>query len=273
MTHDSFESEARYAGEHADQPSVFVRALEPLSRALFIEAGIEPGMRVLDTYSGLGDVALLVRDIVGGHGHVVGFDSDASTVAKANDRAKSRSHRNVEFVPCEIQQLQPKGHFDAVVGRFVLMFRSDPAEDVRALARCLAPGGVVVFQEMALTTGRTYPTAPAVRITQDWVLDAFERAGVDIEMGPKLYAIFKEAGLAAPKLRVDGLASGAEGIMPALIANSVRALVRQMEALDVISAEEVEIDTLEERMPADLVRTGGIVTSPLYFGCWAKSAE
>ncbi len=152
------------------------------------------------------------------------------------------------------------------------MTRVSATEQGHATDR-MAPGGIVVFQEMELTTGRSYPLAPVVETTQVRILDFFSRVGVDAEMGPKLYAIFKAAGLPSPRLRVDGLVSGADGILPTLLANSVRALLPQLQTVDITNAEDVEIDTLEERLRADLVRTGGIITSPLYFGCWARSAE
>jgi hypothetical protein len=41
----------------------------PLTRRVFVEAGITPGMRVLNLGSGAGDVALLAADLVGPAGH------------------------------------------------------------------------------------------------------------------------------------------------------------------------------------------------------------
>ena len=47
-------------------------------------------------------------------------------------------------------------------------------------------------------------------------------------------------------------------------------LLPQAEALGAVSAEEVQIDTLEERMRADLARTGGVMSAPLVIGAWAR---
>src|SRR5215204_5640520 len=49
----------------------------PLTRRLLVEAGIGSGMRVLDVGSGAGDVALLVAEMVGPMGQVVGVDTNA----------------------------------------------------------------------------------------------------------------------------------------------------------------------------------------------------
>ena len=35
-------------------------------------------------------------------------------------------------------------------------------------------------------------------------------------------------------------------------------------------ADEVQIDTLEERMRRDLAETGGVMSTPLLIGAWAR---
>ena len=48
-----------------DPYSLSARAFESASRSIFTEAGLGPGMRVLDVCSGSGDLALLLRELVG----------------------------------------------------------------------------------------------------------------------------------------------------------------------------------------------------------------
>ena len=48
--------------------------LGPATRMIFAEAGIRPGMRVLDLGCGAGDVAFVAADLVGPSGSVVGVD-------------------------------------------------------------------------------------------------------------------------------------------------------------------------------------------------------
>ena len=65
------------------QGSVFA----PFTRQLFTQAGIQPGMRVLDVGSGSGDVSFLAADLVGEGGHVLGVDRSAEAVQRARVRA------------------------------------------------------------------------------------------------------------------------------------------------------------------------------------------
>src|SRR5947209_20606700 len=59
---------------------------EPNTERVFREAGVGPGMRVLDLASGAGDVALLVARLVGPQGAVLGVDGTGEAVAGAQPR-------------------------------------------------------------------------------------------------------------------------------------------------------------------------------------------
>jgi cyclopropane fatty-acyl-phospholipid synthase-like methyltransferase len=65
------------------------RMMRPWTTRFFRAAGLTEGMSVLDAGSGLGDVALLVADIVGSGGRVLGVERDGATTEKARRRAAS----------------------------------------------------------------------------------------------------------------------------------------------------------------------------------------
>ena len=270
MTNGSVTIEIGPSGDELFQPSKSARLLEPFTRQLLLEAGLKPGMRVLDVCSGAGDVALLTRNLVGREGSVVGFDSSGEAVAYANARARTEGSNNLEFIQADIQDLPFDAEFDAIVGRIVLAYRDQPVRDLRALLHCLKPGGVVVFQELDHLAARTIPPVPLIEQVREWFLEAFKRAGSELQMGPKLYAAFRAAGLRPPQMRVDALIGGSESAAPTMIANVVRKLLPQMEALGVATAEDVQIDTLEERMRIDLERAGAILQSALLMGAWTR---
>ena len=270
MTNGSVDTAIAPTREEVDAPSLLASACEPLTRSLFIEAGLRPGMRVLDVWSGAGDVAFLAREIVGPSGEVTGYDPSPATVTYANERAGFRGLKNVNFVEGPLEDLPCDGVFEAVVGRLVLMYRRDPIGDLRALVRCLRPGGLAVFQELDMLPGKTVPPAKIVDDVRAWLLDTFARVGIELEMGPKLYGAFEAAGLTPPQMRVDGFMGGTASIAPAIVAHVARLLLPKAESLGTIAAEEVDIDTLEDRMRADLRRTGGVMSTPLLIGAWAR---
>src|SRR5215472_2336664 len=82
------------------------RTLEPFTRQLFLDAGVEAGMRVLDVGSGVGDVAFIAAEIVGDHGEVVGTDRAARALDVARRRARDESRDNVSFLQGDPTELQ-----------------------------------------------------------------------------------------------------------------------------------------------------------------------
>ena len=77
-----------------------------------------------------------------------GVERDEQAVATARRRADDAGLGNVEFVCGDFRDVQlDGGPFDALVGRFVLMYQADPADAVRRAASHLRPGGVAAFLE------------------------------------------------------------------------------------------------------------------------------
>ena len=62
-----------------------------VTRSALVEAGVVPGMRVLDLGSGSGDVAFLAGELVEATGAVLGIERDAGTVASAAVLCHARS--------------------------------------------------------------------------------------------------------------------------------------------------------------------------------------
>ena len=94
------------------------RLVDPITRRYFLEAGLEPGMRVLDIGSGGGDVALLVAAIITESGEVVGIDRSPVAVDTAQARMQGLGLRNVSFRVGEPNQV------DASIGREAGLKRS-----------------------------------------------------------------------------------------------------------------------------------------------------
>lgn len=157
----------------------------PFTRSLFAEAGLGPGMRVLDIGSGAGDVALLAAERVGPTGAVVGIDRNPEVLAVARERAAVAGFTHLTFQVGDLESIPLEEPFDAIVGRLVLMYQPDPAATLRRLARSLRPAGIVAFQDFNLTAEslRTYPETPLWQRVFTWLREAFVRAGAETRMG------------------------------------------------------------------------------------------
>ena len=227
------------------------RLYDSLTRRLFHEAGIGRGMTVVDIGSGAGDVSLLLAELVGPDGKVIGVDSNAEILETARVRANEAGFTNVEFLAGDARTLDLGGTMDAVVGRLVLMYMADPPAAMKHLTQCLRPGGIVAFEEVDFTFYRSSarPDTPLMNNLAEWLLAVFERSGAHMAMGGDLYRTFLKAGLPEPVLQFEAPMGGSETWAGyPYIANSFRSLLPLLEEFGIATAEEVAVDTLAARV-------------------------
>src|SRR5437660_8578568 len=106
--------------------------LAPLTQRFFRSACIGPGHRVLELGSGVGDVTMLAARLVGPSGEVVGIERDTRSIARAKARVADAGLPNVTFTQSDVSQIASTRLFDAVVGRFILMYLPDPVAVLRS---------------------------------------------------------------------------------------------------------------------------------------------
>jgi ubiquinone/menaquinone biosynthesis C-methylase UbiE len=106
-------------------------------------------MRVLDIGSGMGDVALLAADIVGPGGRVLGIDRDATVLEHARRRVIEQGCSTwVSFEAANLNEFKTADQFDALVGRYVLLYQPDAAATIRYLLQYVRSGGLVIFHDI-----------------------------------------------------------------------------------------------------------------------------
>jgi hypothetical protein len=90
-------------------------------------------------------------------------------------------------------------------------------------------------------------------------------------MGPKLFGTFTTAGLPAPQLRHDTpIGGGPDWPGYAYVAATVRNLLPMLTEVAGITAEQLGIDTLEDRLRAEVVGMHGVQLLPPLVGAWAR---
>ena len=242
-----------------------------LTEDLLRRAGIEPGMRVLDVGSGAGDVSFLVASMIGHRGSVLGIDRSPEAVAVARERAARAGLSHISFEAADAATYRSQAPFDAIVGRLVLVYQADPAGVLRNLIQNLRPGGLIAFVEIEVSIARSVPALPLFSRAVSWLTETFTRSGIHVDMGTRLYAAFRSAGLTSPSMfmlsRVEGVESTAtyENLVQTL-----RSLLPAMERYGVASAAEVQIDTLSERLVQEARDADAVVLPPAAVGAWAR---
>jgi ubiquinone/menaquinone biosynthesis C-methylase UbiE len=244
----------------------------PSTRRLFQDAGVKKGMRVLDVGSGAGDVALLASELVGQEGSVVGIDVDPGTLATARSRARAAGWCQATFIAGDIRDIDLGRDFDAVVGRLILQYVPDPVAVLSAAHRHLRPGGVVAFQEADWTAGiRAVPPSPLLDQVSGWIEQAFRRSGSDTEVGVKLRQMLRSAGFPQPHLHADGfMGGGPDWVGYEHLAGLASSLLPVIEAEGIARAAEVAVDTLADRLRAEILASDSVVFYTTLVGAWAK---
>lgn len=235
-----------------------------------IEAGIAPGMRVLDVGCGRGDVSLLVARLVGAEGDVVGVDLDPGGLAVARKRAAEAGGAKVTFVEGDFGALAvAHGPFDAAVGRRVLMYQPDRVDAVRRLVEALRPGGLIFFHEHDGTMPPGRLTAlPLHEQVREWVWQTVEREGATRHMGFELASVLEQAGLTGVALRAEAIVQ--TPTTPYHTGMIVRAMMPRIVAKGVATAEEIDVDTLDARLAEERKKANATYVGEMVFGAWGR---
>lgn len=261
-----------HSDRELDRLKAQARLIDPVTQRFFREAGIAPGMRVLDVGSGAGDVAFLAADMVGDAGEVVGVDRSAAALEAARARATARSSRNVTFREGDPGEMTFERPFDAVIGRYVLQFQKQPATMLRNLAALVRPGGVIVFHEIDWGGVESFPPVPTYDQCCRWCVDTLRLSGTETRMGIKLHSTFVAAGLPPPLMRLEALITGGS-TSPALlglVADVAATLLPEMERLGVATAADVGLETLVERISNEAIANSSVIVRHFQIGAWSR---
>ena len=233
--------------------------LAPLTERFFREAGISHGQCVLDLGSGAGDVAILAARFVGPSGEVVGVERDPRSIARARSRVAEAGLHNVRFTQSDISRLPANKPFDAVVGRFILMYLADPVAVLRSLFLVVRPGGLFAFHEPSCAPALAVaPQLPLWTTCVSLIRECLHRSGANLEIGLALYQIFREAGLPGPSMRMEiPLGNGPD--FTRQIYDLLCSLWSRIQQLNLHSENLGDFNTLLERLQAEVAVSNTVV--------------
>jgi SAM-dependent methyltransferase len=181
--------------EGRERLRVLARVMWPTTSQLFDAIGIAPDARCLDLGCGGGDVTFELARLVP-EGRAVGTDLDEAKVAMATDEAAGAGLTNVEFRCDDVMQPPRDGQlFDVIYARFLLTHLTDPARAVACARSRLAPGGVIIVEDIDFTGHFCHPPSDAFWRYVDWYSQAVQARGADPNIGPRLPELLLDAGL------------------------------------------------------------------------------
>ena len=234
---------------------------------LLRDAGIVPGMNVLDIGCGSGEVSFIVSRLVGNSGQVVGVDTNERAIAMAQSRALKQNCANVSFIQTNLTEISTElGSFDAVVGRRILMYLKNPVAVMNNILEAVKPNGLLIFQESDLTIGtQSSVPMPLHDKVFNWIAKAVASEGADINFGLKLGAKMQEAGILVKHIRAEPNIQG-QGDHNSLYF-TMRNILPRITSKGIASQQEIEIETLERRLLEERVNNH-IYIGDVAFGAW-----
>lgn len=160
-------------------------------------AGVKPGMKVFDFFTGAGYYAFLMSPIVGPEGHVIAhnptkFYEIFKSVRAAVDKRKQNKHfSNVSWIDAQPDQLSAvsSNSQDLIMSHLVFhdafWIGGEPSQTVAEFYRILKPGGSAVIIDHAAVIGTKDKSAKSRkgihRIDENFVIEMFENAGFKLE--------------------------------------------------------------------------------------------
>jgi ubiquinone/menaquinone biosynthesis C-methylase UbiE len=177
----------------------------PISRQMLLEAGISPGMYILDLGCGIGDVTCWMASQVAPHGSVTSIDLSAEQLAEARLQAATLGVENlITFLQRNASETGlPSESFDIVFCRFLLCHLSDPLGGLKEMHRVLKPGGAIVCQDIDLATVYSLPDSDAVNRSVQASIATGVILGADYRFGRKLHTALLDLGFTSVTPRFD----------------------------------------------------------------------
>ncbi len=255
--------------EGRERLRVLSRVMWPTTNALLARVGVHPTARCLDVGCGGGDVTKALAQLVP-EGSVVGVDLDETKLELARKEAADAGIANIEFRKEDVMKPPRKGElFDVVYVRFLLTHLPNPTGALATVVRRIAPGGVLIVEDIDFTGHFCEPESPAFdRYLRVYTAAALAR-GCDPHIGPRLPGLLRQVGVATDGMNVVQPA-GYEGevklIAPITLENVADAVV----GTGLITYEE--LDRTVEELYAFAHTEGTIMSLPRVVQTWGRPA-
>jgi 2-polyprenyl-3-methyl-5-hydroxy-6-metoxy-1,4-benzoquinol methylase len=180
--------------EGKERLNLIATVMLPHTTQLLERVGLGEGMTCLDVGCGGGHVTLLMANLVGPRGKVVGIDADAQILALVQEDIEAAGVENVELRHLDAANSHD-GQFDLVYARFLLTHLSNPQQCLQSMIAACKPGGVVAVEDIDFTGNFCHPPCQPYQRYTELYQQVVERKGGDPNIGPKLPGMLRQARL------------------------------------------------------------------------------
>jgi SAM-dependent methyltransferase len=260
----------RGGNEGKERLDVLARVLVPTTTQMLERVGLTTGMKCLDVGCGGGHVTILMAGIVGPEGRVIGTDTDAEILALAKDDAKAAKVTNVEFQQQDACACLWHNKFDVAYARFLVSHLNKLENCLAAMVEACLPGGTILIEDTDFAGSFCYPACAAYERYKELYQELVQRMGGDSNIGPRLPALFRRAGIQDVEVNV---------IQPAHIRGEgkLMAPLTMARISDALNAEglvtEDEAQQILTELNAVAADSETLISLPRIFQVWGKRAN
>jgi hypothetical protein len=121
---------------------------------------------------------------------------------------------------------------------------------------------------------RTEPPVSLVAEAGDWISRAFRAAGASPTIGARLGPILAQAGLDnVTTFGIQAYLPPGDPAAAALLAGVVRSLAKEITTRGIATAEQLGLDTLEQRLADELRHAQAVLLPPTVVGAWGRRSS
>ncbi len=173
------------------------------TRQMMLDSGLRAGMRVLDLACGTGVVTHWIAKQLGPTGTVVGADINRKQLEYARAQwTQSEGSRPPEFMEINAYDIAfPSESFDMVHCRLLLCHLQRPLDALREIYRVLQRGGVLVCQDIVISSVFSYPPSKVYEQAIALGHALARHLGVNYDFGAQLHLALMDAGFCSPEVR------------------------------------------------------------------------
>ena len=121
-----------------------------------------------------------------------------------------------------------------------------------------------------LGSGIAHPPLPLRQQMWDWMQQALTRSGGNPSAGLALHRTFLEAGLPPPQMRAHAPVNNGVDANFDLAVAGVRTWLPRILEFGIATAEEIDVDTLGERLRAAFAAEQRAAIGPISVDAWAR---
>jgi ubiquinone/menaquinone biosynthesis C-methylase UbiE len=165
-----------------------------IEKEVWRNAGLRPGMKVLDLACGPGFISCELAKLAG-EGHVTGVDISEELIAVAHQAKASEKVGNAAFSTGNVYELTlPENSFDFVYARFLFQHLEKPQLALKNILRVLKPGGILCVLDIDDNWTSFAPESGAFVKFIRKAGAGQKRKGGNRLIGSQLFGMLNEAG-------------------------------------------------------------------------------